>query len=146
LPALDLVGHARLVEFVRGLAAETLDGGEGLIDGIHDVSGGGLAVTLAEMAMRSGIGCRVAGVADHHELFTEAPSRVVVCTTRHDELISRAAEADVGFRVLGEAGGDRLLVEGLVDLSVADVVDVCRSRLPALLDELAPAVAEGAEP
>jgi phosphoribosylformylglycinamidine synthase len=146
LPALDLIGHARLVEFVRSLVAETLAGGEGPIDGIHDVSGGGLGVTLAEMVVSSGIGCRVAGVADHHELFTEAPSRVVVCTTRHNELVSRAAEADVGFRVLGEAGGDRLIVEGLVDLSVTDVVDASRTRLPAVLDELAPAVADDTEP
>jgi phosphoribosylformylglycinamidine synthase len=146
LPALDLVGHARLVEFVRGLVAETLAGGDELIDGIHDVSGGGLAVTLAEMVVSSGIGCRVADVADHHELFTESPSRVVVCTTRHNELISRAAEADVGFRVLGEAGGDRVVVEGLVDLLVTDVVDAGRSRLPAVLDELAPAVADDTEP
>ncbi len=146
LPALDLAGHRRLVEFVRGLVAETLAGGEGLVDGIHDVSGGGLAVTLAEMTAASAIGCRVAGVADHHELFSEAPSRVVVCTTRHHELISRAAEAEVGFRVLGEAGGDRLLVEGLVDVSVTDVVDARRSRLPSLLDELAPAVADDAAP
>ena len=56
--------------------------GPRLVSGIHDVSGGGLGVALAEMAVRSGVGLRVAGVADHHELFTEAPSRVVVCTTR----------------------------------------------------------------
>ncbi len=52
LPALDTTGHARLVDFVRGLVAEGLAGGAGLVDGIHDVSGGGLAVALAEMAVR----------------------------------------------------------------------------------------------
>jgi phosphoribosylformylglycinamidine synthase subunit PurL len=142
LPVLDPGGHARLVDFVRGLVAEGLAGGPGLVAGIHDVSGGGLAVALAEMAAQGGVGCRVAGVADHRELFTEAPSRVVVCTNRHSELVSRAAEADVGFRVLGEAGGDRLLIEGLVDLPVVEVADAWRSRLPALLDDLAPAVAD----
>jgi phosphoribosylformylglycinamidine synthase len=96
-------------------------------------------VTLAELAVRSGIGLRVAGIADHHELFTEAPSRVVVCTTRHTELISRAAEAGVGFRVLGSTGGDRLIVDGLVDLGVAETTSVWRDHLPSLLDDLAPA-------
>ena len=43
---------------------------------------GGLGVALTEMAVRSGLGLHVAGMSDHHELFTEAPSRVVVCTTR----------------------------------------------------------------
>jgi phosphoribosylformylglycinamidine synthase len=149
LPQLDLVGHRRLVEFVSELVAEAVASGrsegssggseEGpVVSGIHDVSGGGLGVALAELAVRSGIGLRVAGVADHHELFTEAPSRVVVCTTRRNELISRAAEAGVAFRVLGTAGGGRLVVEGLVDLDVAEVTAAWRDCLPSRLDEVAP--------
>jgi phosphoribosylformylglycinamidine synthase len=98
-------------------------------------------VALAEMAVRSGIGLQVAGVADHHELFTEAPSRVVVCTTRRNEVISRAAEAGVGFRVLGAAGGDRLVVEGLVDVGVAEAIVAWRGKLPDLLDDVAAAPA-----
>jgi len=117
-------------------------GGPSLVDGIHDVSGGGLGVALAEMAVRSGIGLRVAGVADHHELFTEAPSRVVVCTTDRAGLISRAAGAGVPFRVLGQAGGDRVVVEGLVDVGVGEATEAWRGRLPALLDELAPATVD----
>jgi phosphoribosylformylglycinamidine synthase len=139
LPALDLAGHRRLVEFVTEVVGEATAGGPSLVAGIHDVSGGGLGVALAELSVRSGIGMRVAGVADHHELFTEAPSRVVVCTRDRAALISRAAGAGVAFRVLGEAGGDRLVVEGLLDVSVAEATGAWRGRLPALLDELVPA-------
>ncbi len=77
LPALDLAGHARLVDLVRALVGEGVGGGDSLVAGVHDISGGGLGVALAELAVRSGTGLQVAGVADHHELFTEAPSRVV---------------------------------------------------------------------
>ena len=103
LPVLDLPGHRRLVSFVTDLVAEGLrgagpDGDQAVVSGIHDVSGGGLGVALTEMAVRSGVGVRVAGVADHAELFSEAPSRVVVCTTRRADLLSKAAEAGVGFR------------------------------------------------
>jgi phosphoribosylformylglycinamidine synthase len=146
LPALDLVGHRRLVEFVAELVAEVAataptgsSPAEPLVDGIHDVSGGGLGVALAELAVRSGVGLRVAGVADHHELFTEAPSRVVVCTRQRNRLITRAAEAGVGFRVLGTTGGDRVVVDGLVDLSVDEATAAWRGTLPELLDDLAPA-------
>ncbi len=139
LPPLDLMGHRRLVEFVSAVVTEGVAGGDGLVDGIHDVSGGGLGVALAELSVRSGIGLQVSGVGDHRDLFTEAPSRVVVCTTRRTELISRAAEAGVGFRVLGTTGGDRIVVGGLVDLSVAEAGAAWRNRLPSLLDELAPA-------
>ncbi|HEY7915654.1 MAG TPA: phosphoribosylformylglycinamidine synthase subunit PurL [Acidimicrobiales bacterium] len=139
LPALDLPGHRRLVEFVAGLVGTATAGGDSPVAGIHDVSGGGLGVALTELAVRSGIGIRVAGVADHHELFTEAPSRVVVCTTRRAELISSAAGAGIGFRVLGETGGDRVVVEGLIDVGVAEAVASWRDRLPSLLDGVAPA-------
>jgi len=144
LPPLDLAGHARLLAFVVELVAEvvsgSVDGGSGrpLVSGIHDVSGGGLGVALAEMAVRSGVGLEVAGIPDHHELFTEAPSRVVLCTTDRTALIGRAAAAGVGFRVLGRAGGDRVTVAGLVDLELSEAVEAWRSRLPDLLDEVAP--------
>jgi phosphoribosylformylglycinamidine synthase len=138
LPPIDMAGHGRLVEFVAGLVAEGVAGGDGLVDGIHDVSAGGLGVALAELAVRSGIGARVSGVADHHELFTESPSRVVVCTARSHDLLSRAADAGVGFRVLGSTGGDRVVIDDLVDLDLADATAAWRGRLPGLLDEVAP--------
>jgi phosphoribosylformylglycinamidine synthase II len=138
LPQLDLAGHRRLVDFVADTVGRGVAGGDGLVAGVHDVSGGGLGVALAELSVRSGVGIQVGGVADHHELFTEAPSRVVVCTTRRAELISRAAEAGVAFRVLGQTGGDRIVVEGLVDVGVAEAVADWRGRLPGLLDDLAP--------
>ncbi|HXW39061.1 MAG TPA: AIR synthase related protein, partial [Acidimicrobiales bacterium] len=141
-PALDLDAHLRLVELVRDLVSMAVAGGEGIVDAVHDVSGGGLAVCVAEMVVAAGAGCRIAGVADHRQLFTEAPSRVVVATTRPDELVARARVAAVDALVLGEATGDRLVVEGLVDLSVAEVRAAFESRLPRLLDELAPAVAD----
>ena len=51
---------------------------ERLVDGVHDVSDGGLAVALAEMAVKSGTGCRVNGISGIKELFGEGPSRVVL--------------------------------------------------------------------
>lgn len=112
--------------------------GEGLVQGIHDVSGGGLGVALAELAVRSGIGLRVSGVADHRELFGETPSRVIVCTTESQQLLSRAADAGVGFQVLGTAGGDRIVIDDLVDVGLQQATDAWRNRLPELLDDLAP--------
>ena len=95
------------------------------------------------MAVRSGVGLPVAGVADHHELFTEAPSRVVVCTTaRTSSWPGRPTPAGSG-RVLGTAGGDRFVVDDLVDVDLARPPPRGADRLPGLLDELAPAAAAG---
>ena len=115
---------------------------DGLLCGVHDVSGGGLAVALAEMAVRSGIGCVGAGagadLAGHAELFSELPSRVLVATDRPDEVLARAGAAGVPAAVLGRAGGDRLVVDGLVDLPLAEVRRArATGALPRALGEAA---------
>jgi phosphoribosylformylglycinamidine synthase len=91
------------------------------------------------MAVRSGIGFRVAGIPDHHALFSEMPSRVVVCTNRPEELVAAARADGLGSWVLGSVGGDRVVIDGLVDVGLSDATAAWRDRLPSLLDELAPA-------
>ncbi|MGH9208960.1 MAG: AIR synthase-related protein, partial [Acidimicrobiales bacterium] len=128
LPSLDLETHARLLGLVVGLI------GEGVVEGIHDVSDGGLALALAEMAIRSGVGFRISGPADPAELFCESPSRVVVCSRGPEQVASKSADAGLPAKVLGMAGGDRLWVEGLVDLSLADAGAAWRDDIPRRMD------------
>ncbi|MDA8058099.1 MAG: phosphoribosylformylglycinamidine synthase subunit PurL [Actinomycetota bacterium] len=140
-PRLDLAAHARLVSFVADLVAEQVGGGGGqvpLLDGVHDVSGGGLGVALAELVVHSGIGIVAGGISDHHDLFAETPSRVLVCTPRPAEVAERASAAGVRFTVLGTAGGDRLVLGDVVDVPVVEAQEAWRGTLPALLDEWVP--------
>ncbi len=130
LPVLDLAVHARLLALLAQLVPI-----EGMLTSVHDVSGGGLALALAEGAVRSGVGCTVDGVGDHAELFSESPSRVVLGTARPDEILARARAAGVPARLIGSAGGDRVVVTGLLDLSVTDAVDAWRVALPGALGE-----------
>jgi phosphoribosylformylglycinamidine synthase len=132
LAPLDLDGHRRVVDLVADLVAETVTAGGGLLSGVHDVSAGGLAVALAEMAVRSQVGFETsatAGIGGHAELFSELPSRVVVATDRPDDVAARAAAAGVDAAVLGRAGGDRLVLGALVDVALAEV---SRTRSGAL--------------
>ena len=129
LPGLDLDLHARLAELVRKLVAE------GAAEGVHDVSDGGLGVALAEMAVRSGLGFRVEAMATHAQLFSESPSRVVVCVRAGalDQVLDRAGTAGVPASVLGRSGGDRLVVEGLVDVGLAEATAAWRHEIPESL-------------
>jgi phosphoribosylformylglycinamidine synthase subunit PurL len=137
LAPLDPAAHVRLVGFVAELVSGIVKGGDGLADGVHDVSGGGLGVALAEMAVAAGCGARIRAIAGHAELFTELPSRIVVATRRPDELVARARGAGVDAVVVGDAGGDRLVVDGederLVDLSLGAVRDAWAGALPSRL-------------
>ena len=85
------------------------------VHAVHDVSSGGLAVALAEMAVAGETGCAVAR-STPSELFTELPSRFVVATADPDELCARAEARGIPAAVLGRAGGERLRLGDLVDL------------------------------
>jgi phosphoribosylformylglycinamidine synthase len=136
LPALDFELHRRLLALVAGLVNGDVDGSAALIDGVHDVSEGGLGVALAEMAVCSGVGFRVAGVVDHAALFGEGPSRVVLSVPAGAlaDVQARVEAAGVGWMPLGEAGGDRLVVEGLLDVPLAAAVAAWRDALPRALE------------
>jgi phosphoribosylformylglycinamidine synthase len=129
LPDVDYERHRAVLQLVRTLVVD------GILAGVHDVSDGGLGVALAEMAFAGGVGFRVSGVNGHAELFSEAPSRVVVCALPDaaPEVLRRAREAGVPASLLGGSGGDRLMVEGLVDLDLGAVDTRWRSSLPEAL-------------
>ena len=129
LPDLDLAVVADVAELVRGLVSD------GLVDGVHDVSSGGLGVALAEMVARSGVGVQVARVADHRALFGEAPGRIVI-VVHPDwlvEVFARAEAAGVETSRIGLATGDRFTVKGLVDIGVDEVTAAFTDRLPEAL-------------
>ena len=130
LPPLDLALHARLLDLVRALAVDAV------ASGLHDVSEGGLALALAEMAVRSGVGFSVSGIAGGvTEAFSESPSRVVVCAApdRVAEIEARATSAGVPLAPLGTAGGDRLRIDGLFDLDLAEATEAWRTAIPRAL-------------
>jgi phosphoribosylformylglycinamidine synthase subunit PurL len=126
LARLDADLHGRLADLVRGLVSD------GVLHGLHDIADGGLGLAVAEMAVRGGSGVRLTALAGHAELFSEAPSRVVLACdpAAVPAVVARAAAAGVDVRPLGQAGGDRLVVDGLVDVALADAVTAWRDTLP----------------
>jgi phosphoribosylformylglycinamidine synthase subunit PurL len=112
---------------------------ERVVAGVHDVSDGGLAVALAEMAINSGVGARVdvtvEGCTPAEACFAE-PASVVVCSVgpgRTAEVLGRATAAGVPVRVIGETGGDRLIAAEAFDVAVVEAADAWRNAIPNLL-------------
>ncbi|MBI2708262.1 MAG: phosphoribosylformylglycinamidine synthase subunit PurL [Actinobacteria bacterium] len=130
LPALDMRVHSAVAGVVRGLVAA------GVPSGVHDCASGGLAGALAEMVVAREVGARLAGIAPG-ALLHEAPSRVLlsVAPGRVGEVAAAAGAAGVSWADLGGAGGDRLVIEGVVDIAVAEAVAAWRDRLPSALGE-----------
>jgi phosphoribosylformylglycinamidine synthase len=157
-PALDLDRERRLQAFIREAISR------GLVASAQDVSGGGLAVALAECAMWSGLGASVRIRIAHSpavDLFGESASRIVVTTRpRHApavELLAR--QHGLPVEALGSVGGDRLVVElagagatgaaeergsrvaDPIDVAVSDLAHTWDHGLARALDWEAPAAA-----
>jgi phosphoribosylformylglycinamidine synthase subunit PurL len=139
-PALDLPAEVALGRFLRAAAAQRL------LRSAQDVSGGGLAVALAECALWGDIGADlVVTVAAEPavELFGEAPGRVVatVAPGSAEALAVLAVLHGVPIRRLGETGGDRLRIRlagegatGAAEERGAGVADALDEPLTALRD------------
>ncbi len=126
-PRVDLEGERQLGEI---LVAASRDG---LVEAAHDLSEGGLAVALAEAALRNGVGARIwledvcerDGVDAFTLLFSESTGRAVVAVP--------PAEEDRFIAVCSAKGFAQARI-GVVD-DVAGALDV-RGQFTLPLDEL----------
>ena len=131
-PALDVVEERAIHEAL--LAAIEA----GLLRSAHDCSEGGIAVALAESAIAGGLGATVAlddDLAPASSLFSETQGRIVATCTEDDAeaLTDLFVSRGVPFSVIGEVGGDRLVIEDKIDLALADLKDAWGPTLEALV-------------
>ncbi|MDT6940615.1 phosphoribosylformylglycinamidine synthase subunit PurL [Brucella pseudogrignonensis] len=130
-PTVDLALEKRNGEFVRSAIRN------GQVTACHDLSDGGLAVAVAEMAIKSGKGATLdAGDGlPHAVLFGEDQARYVVAATPEmANLIALNAEgAGIAFRKLGTVGGDRLKFGAIVDVAVSDLNNAFEGWFPGFM-------------
>ena len=100
-PAIDLAAESRLIEALVALAAE------GILSSAHDVSDGGIAVTLAECGFASnGLAAEVAWQSDEADelaLFAETGARAIVSLPQASlaRLLALAAKYRVSATEMG---------------------------------------------
>jgi len=133
-PELDLELEVKL----QRLLLEAIQ--TGLINAAHDVSDGGLAVTLAEMAIFSGIGANVSvknlNGSYVEVLYSEAQSGVVVTVPKKD---ARALERyldkhEMFYDELGSVGGSNLYIDEFVERSVSELSELYETAIPRAMD------------
>ncbi|MBP1851032.1 phosphoribosylformylglycinamidine synthase subunit PurL [Rhizobium halophytocola] len=129
-PEVDLYAERRNGDFVRSAIRN------GQISACHDISSGGLALALAEMAMASGKGMTVS-LADsrglnHALLFGEDQARYVVTVSPDlaNFICANAEGGGVPFRRLGTIGGSDLVIEDVLSLPVTTLRDAHESWFP----------------
>ncbi|MDA1095710.1 MAG: phosphoribosylformylglycinamidine synthase subunit PurL [Chloroflexi bacterium] len=128
-PGLDLDAELRLQPLVR----EAIE--RRLLQSAHDISDGGLAITVAESCIIGGIGARVVlpEVVERLDatLFGEAPARIIVSMRPESvgTFLALATEHGVLLYPLGHVGGDRLTIGAALDLPMDAVRDAWSGAL-----------------
>ena len=127
-PQVDLANEEKLMEFFQQ---------PGVVSAAHDVSEGGVAQAIAELAIYSnkGMSLDVSGVYDDvfTALFSESASRVVVAATDGAAVVRRAQELGIPVVKIGETIDEPVVrVEGQFEVPVAELTRAWTETLPRL--------------
>ncbi|MFQ6018337.1 MAG: phosphoribosylformylglycinamidine synthase subunit PurL [Kiloniellaceae bacterium] len=135
-PPVDLEAERRNGDFVRGLIEA------GRVTACHDLSDGGLAVALAEMAIAGDLGATIerprgAEVAEkapmHGWLFGEDQARYLVTAPQAAALLEAARAAGVPAAAIGATGGSALTLPGGYTISLGELKAAHEGWLPAYM-------------
>ncbi len=126
-PPVDLAKEKRNGTLVRHLI------GAKRVTAVHDISDGGLAVALAEMAMSGNKGAKVTvSGARHAALFGEDQSRYVLTAKPEnvDAILEDAIDAGISAVLIGSVEGSDLVVADTLTISVAKLKEAHENWLP----------------
>ena len=129
-PPVDLAAERRNGDFIRQLILS------GLTSAAHDLSDGGLAVALAEMALAGGMGAEITDIPSgpgHAVLFGEDQARYLITTSDPSPVIALATQVRAPIRALGRVGGDALILPGETPILLTELQEAHETPLPAFM-------------
>ena len=129
-PILDLDVELKVQETV--LEAIT----SGLVTAAHDISDGGLAVSIAEMGIFGSLGAQidlsVLSGSIHEIWFSEAQSGIVLTCKpdKKESLMKHLSQGGVDVAQIGTVQGDALIFEGVGSVSLDQLQSIYESAIP----------------
>ena len=122
-PPVDLNLEKRHGDFVRNLINESQ------VTAVHDISDGGLAIAVIEMALAGNLGATLDAM-DHEQLFGEDQARyVVTCKPENADTIIAAANG-VDVKAIGKVAGKKFKVGDNLQVSLRELRHAHESWLP----------------
>ncbi|MBL1255477.1 phosphoribosylformylglycinamidine synthase subunit PurL [Methylocystis sp. Sn-Cys] len=129
-PPVDLTAERKNGDLVRELILS------GKVSAAHDLSDGGLAVALSEMALAGGIGAAISALPKGPEnavLFGEDQARYLVTAGDANVVSDEAAAHGVSVFALGVTGGDSLKLPGEAPILLSELRKAHETPLPAFM-------------
>jgi phosphoribosylformylglycinamidine synthase len=108
----------------------------GNLSAVHDISDGGLAITLAEMSMFGDKGAEVSiesfSGSKHEILFSEAQSGVVVsCNPDNvEKVLTHFMKADIPAFEIGTVSGSELNINGILSIQLSAMSQKYEDAIP----------------
>jgi phosphoribosylformylglycinamidine synthase subunit PurL len=126
-PSVDLKAERRNGEFVAALIAA------GQVSAVHDVSDGGLAVALAEMAIAGGVGATIEAEGPEHAFFFGEDQGCYVLTAEPagtEAITAEARRLEVPLARIGATGGETLKLGGAAPVALAALREAHETWFP----------------
>lgn len=138
IPQIDLQKEKKLIDTLL------LSIKYGLIKSAHDLSDGGLAVALAEcciMNRKKKIGANINlnfKFRKDFYLFSESQSRIIVSIDRNyqNDFERILIQEKIPFEQIGIVGGNRLVVNDVIDLSLEQIDDAYFNSFKRMIEQL----------
>ncbi len=137
-PPVDLAHERKIGDHVRSLIER------GIVTAAHDLSDGGLAVALAEMAMASGIGATIPGLVDADPIpvfFGEDQGRYLLTlgidpqSEQWDDVRAEQERLGVFAPWIGSTGGNALKLGDAPAILVEELKSAHEAWFPEFMDE-----------
>ena len=130
-PSVDLSKELQHGNFVRSQI------GLGNINACHDISDGGLAVAVTEMAMAGNIGVNLNAEAAgsmplHAWLFGEDQARFLIATNVPERIMDAAKLSKVPASIIGESKGNEITIAGF-SIPLSDIIKEHENWLPEFM-------------
>jgi phosphoribosylformylglycinamidine synthase subunit PurL len=134
-PPVELAQEKRVGDSVRAMIEQ------GLVTAVHDVSEGGVAIALAEMAMAGGMGCVLDALEPHLSptlscqafLFGEDQARYVVTTQEEAALLALCQSAGITALRLGVVGTSMVTIANSLSLDLRVLKAAHEAFFPSLM-------------
>ena len=99
------------------------------ISACHDISDGGIAVAVAEMALASNIGAKISGEDSAKFWFGEDQSRYIISTKTPEEFEKIADENNIEILKIGSTGGNEISINNN-NISIKTLLEINEAWLP----------------
>jgi phosphoribosylformylglycinamidine synthase II len=127
-PTVNLDSELENGNFVRSLIHQ------GAVTACHDISGGGLIVAVAKMALSGNIGCKISILSDSSNtiswLFGEDQARYLITTKTAGKVLEYADTASIPAYHIGTTGGTALTVGSHPPISLEKMRGIYEGWLP----------------